>query len=156
MLKRKFDPTQPYRYAEYGRMSDPGQNRRSPDQQFDTIGETIEHCRYPWRKVKSYRDDGISGRYVRKRPGLQAMLRDIAAGLITVNLIALDTYERLGRTDEIAMIRHKLMTEYGVLVVCADTNFADPTDIMGKAVGMVEQVRSTDVNGGPKGQHLGG
>lgn len=144
MLKRQYDPTQPYRYVEYGRMSDPGQNQRSPDQQFATIGETIKRLAYPWQKVRTYRDDGISGRYVRKRRGLQTMLRNIAVGLIHVDLVVCDTYERLGRAEEIAIIRHKLMTDHGVLVVTADSNFADPTGVVGKALVMVESVRSTE------------
>jgi hypothetical protein len=36
MLNRKYDPTQPYRYLRYGRMSSEKQNPRSPDQQFVT------------------------------------------------------------------------------------------------------------------------
>ena len=35
----------------------------------------------------------------------------------------------------IAFLRHKLYTEHGILVVSADNNFADPTGIIGKAVG---------------------
>jgi hypothetical protein len=60
MLERNYDPTQPYRYARYGRMSDRGQNKRSPDQQFTTIDETITRCGYPWQCVATYGDDGIS------------------------------------------------------------------------------------------------
>jgi hypothetical protein len=58
-------------------MSDPKQNKRSPDQQFATIEETITRCGHPWRHVRDYRDDGVSGRYLRKRPGLQRLLRDV-------------------------------------------------------------------------------
>jgi site-specific DNA recombinase len=144
MLDRKYDPSLPYRFAEYGRMSDPRQNKRSPDQQFATIAETIARCGYPWVRVATYRDDGISGRYVRKRPGVQRLLRDVEAGLIQIDLIALDTLERLGRAEEIAELRRKLLVEHGVLVVAADNGFCDPTGIVGKAVGMVEQIRSTE------------
>lgn len=144
MLERKYDPTQPYRYARYGRMSDPRQNKRSPDQQFNTIGETLARCSYPWQCVATYRDDGISGRYLRKRPGFQRLLRDIEAGLLTIDLLVVDTWERLGRADEIAELRRKLFVAYGVLIVAADNGFADPTGVVGKAVGMVEQIRSTE------------
>jgi DNA invertase Pin-like site-specific DNA recombinase len=125
-------------------MSDRGQNKRSPDQQFTTIDETITRCGYPWHCVVSYRDDGISGRYLRKRVNFQRMLRDIEAGLIQIDLIVVDTLERLGRADEIADLRRKLYVEYGVLVVAADNGFCDPTGVVGKAVGMVEQIRSTE------------
>lgn len=144
MLDRKYDPQQPYRFAEYGRMSDHKQNKRSPDQQFATIRETLQRSGYRWSCVKTYRDDGISGRYLRRRPGLQHMLRDIEVGLITIDLIAVDTLERLGRADEIAELRRKLFVEHGVLVVAADNNFCDPTGVVGKAVGMAEQMRSTE------------
>lgn len=144
MLERKYDPTQPYRCARYGRMSDPRQNKRSPDQQFATIDETIARCGYPWQCVATYRDDGISGRYLRKRVSFQRLLRDIEADLIQIDLIVVDTLERLGRADEIADLRRKLCVEYGVLVVAADNGFCDPTGIVGKAVGMVEQIRSTE------------
>jgi DNA invertase Pin-like site-specific DNA recombinase len=144
MLERRYDPTLPYRYAPYGRMSDPRQNKRSPDQQFATIHETLARCGYPWVCVETYRDDGISGRYLRKRPGLQRLLRDIEAGLLQVDLIAVDTLERLGRADEIAELRRKLFVEHGVLVVAADNHFADPTGVVGKAVGLVENIRSTE------------
>lgn len=144
MLERKYDPTRPYRYVRYGRMSDPKQNKRSPDQQFNTIDETIARCGYPWQHVASYRDDGISGRYLRKRHDFQRLLRDIETGLIQVDLIVVDTLERLGRAEEISDLRRKLLIEYGVLVVAADTGFSDPTGIVGKAIGMVEQMRSTE------------
>ena len=144
MLERKYDPTLPYRYVRYGRMSDPRQNRRSPDQQFDTIEATLVRSGYPWHCVATYRDDGISGRYLRKRPGLQSLLRDVEARLVRIDLITVDTLERLGRADEIAELRRRLHVEFGVLVVAADTGFSDPTGIVGKAVGLVEQIRSTE------------
>jgi DNA invertase Pin-like site-specific DNA recombinase len=144
MLIRRYDPTRPYRYLRYGRMSNPGQNARSPEQQFDTVEATRARFGYPWVLVKTCRDDGISGQYLKKRPGLQEMLRDIEIGVVQVDLIVVDTAERLGRADEIAEIRRKLYTDYGVLVVTADSNFADPTGPTGKALGMVEQIRSTE------------
>jgi DNA invertase Pin-like site-specific DNA recombinase len=144
MLEHQYDPTQPYRYARYGRMSGHRQNKRSPDRQSATIDETIIRCACPWQCVVTYRDDGISGRYLRKRPNFQRMLRDIETGLIQIDLIVVDTLERLGRADEIAELRRKLHVEYGVLAVAADNGFCDPTGVVGKAVGMVEQIRSTE------------
>ena len=47
VLDRKYDPTLPYRYVMYGRMSDPRQNQRSPDQQFATIRESDPPARLP-------------------------------------------------------------------------------------------------------------
>ena len=144
MSKRLYDPTLPYKYVMYGRMSSKQQNSRSPDQQFDSIRCTIARSNYPWQPVKEYRDDGISGRYVQRRPGFQAMLQEIEAGKIVVDLIVIDTYERLGRADEIAEIRRRLAVDHGVFVVAADNHFADPTGIVGKAVGFLESVRATE------------
>lgn len=144
MLTRKYDPAQPYRYLRYGRMSSERQNPRSPDQQFDTIDTLRTRLGYPWVHVKTYRDDGVSGRYVSRRAGLQAMLRDIEVGLVRVDLIAVDTLERLGRADEIAELRRKLLTDHGILVVTADSGFADPTGVAGKALGLVENIRATE------------
>jgi DNA invertase Pin-like site-specific DNA recombinase len=144
MLERNYDPRLPYRYLLYGRMSDPRQNKRSPDQQFNNCEETRQRCGYPWQLIRTYRDDGISGRLLRKRRGFQKMLRDIELGLIQIDLIVVDTYERFGRSEEIGYLRHKLFTDHGVLVVAADSGFSDPTGIVGKSVGMVEQVRATE------------
>src|SRR5262245_5380975 len=126
MLERKYDPTLPFRFACYGRMSGDRQNKRSPDQQFFTIDETLKRCGYPWQCIATYRDDAISGRYLRKRPGLQRMLCDIEVGLIRIDVIAVDTLERFARAEEMAELRRKLFIEFGVLVVAADNNFADP------------------------------
>lgn len=144
MLERQYDPTQPYQVVYYGRMSSSGQNKRSPDQQFATIEETQARCGYPWHCLQRYRDDGVSGRYVAKRPGLQQMLREVEAGLVSPDLIVVDTLERLGRAEEIGELRRKLAVEYGVLVVAADNSFADPTGVVGKAVTLVEAIRATE------------
>jgi DNA invertase Pin-like site-specific DNA recombinase len=127
-------------------MSDPKQNKRSPDQQFATIQETIARNRYPWQCIKTYRDDGISGRYVKKRPGFQQMLSDIAVGVIKPDLIVVDTYERFGRSEDLESLRQRLKTDYGVLIVTADSGFSDPTGIVGKAVGMAESLRATEAS----------
>ena len=144
MIDRKYDRSQPYAYVMYGRMSTDLQNERSPDQQFNTIKETIQRHGHPWREVARYRDNGKSGRLVAKRPGLQEMLRAVETGQVVVDLIVVDTLERLGRAEEIPEVRRSLFTNYGVLVVAADNNFADPTGAVGKALGMIEQMRSTE------------
>jgi len=144
MLTRKYDPAQPYRYLRYGRMSSEKQNPRSPDQQFDTIDTLRARLGHPWVHVKTYRDDGISGRFLKKRLGFQAMLRDIEVGLVKVDLILVDTLERLGRADEIGELRRKLFTGHGILVLTADSGFADPTGPSGKALGLVENIRATE------------
>lgn len=146
MIHRVYDPKQPYRHVSYLRMSGDEQNPRSPDQQRNDIEETIQACGYPWILVKAYRDDAITGRYVRKRPAFQQMLRDIETGVVQAEIITVDNRERLGRAEELAFLRHKLLTEYGMFVVTADTRFADPTGPAGKALTFVEDNRSTESN----------
>lgn len=145
MLKTEYKPESPYSYVMYARMSDEKlQNERSPDQQFQTIITKIERRNLPWRKLQEYRDDGKKGAYLVKRPEFQRMLREIEMGIIKPDLIVVDTAERLGRADEIGELRRKLRTDYGILVVTADKDFADPTGIVGKSVEMVETLRSTE------------
>ena len=125
-------------------MSSDQQNARSPEQQFDTIAQLVGRLGHPWIHVGDYRDDGISGRYVRKRSGYQQMLRDIQTGVTTVNLILVNTAERLGRVEELTAIRQKLYNKHGVLVLTADSHFSDPTSVAGKALAMVETLRATE------------
>ena len=143
MIKSDFDPRKPYTYVCYGRMSDPGQNPRSPDQQFITIEETKKRCAYPWRHLKSYRDDGISGRYLKKRKGFQEMLTDIRSGMCKPDIILIDTPMRLGRCEEMESLQRELFNKYGILVLSADTNFADPSSEAGRAMRLVHNFQAT-------------
>ena len=95
MLKRKVDLSAPMSVVLYGRMSSDEQNPRSPDQQFDEIHRTVKRQNLPWSVIATYRDDGITGRVIRKRPGLMQLIQDIKTGkLKTVKAILVDTYER--------------------------------------------------------------
>ena len=144
MLKRTFDHKLVYRAVAYLRMSSDRQNPRSPDQQLDEINRRLQALGYNWRIEAVYRDDGISGRLLRKRLGFQKMLRDIKTRAISVDLILVDTLERFGRVEELPTIRKELFERDGVLVLTADSNFADPNTPQGKALGMVEAFRSTE------------
>jgi DNA invertase Pin-like site-specific DNA recombinase len=144
MLRRSFDPRKPHRYVRYGRMSSDKQNPRSPEQQFDTIDQTLRRLGHPWVHVGDYRDDGVSGRYLTKRAGFRQLLRDIRTGAVQVDAILVDTFERFGRAEEIAALRQELEHRHGVLVLTADTQFADPTTVAGKALALVESIRSTE------------
>jgi DNA invertase Pin-like site-specific DNA recombinase len=144
MFEQKYDRKLPYRYVCYGRMSSSRQNPRSPEQQFDTIAENIRRESYPWIFVDSFRDDAISGRFVYRRPGFKRLMSLIETGQIIVDLVVVDTMERLGRAREMAEIRRRWEEQHGILVVAADTGFSDPTGIVGQTVGMMEQMRSTE------------
>lgn len=144
MITREYKLEIPYRVVAYLRMSTDQQNERSPDQQYDTIVQTMKRCGCPWTIQKCYRDAAMKGRYIFKRPDFMQMMADIESGALQIDLILVDTFERFGRANEIAHIRQKLANEYGIYVVSADTNFANPTGIQGAAVGMLEQFRSTE------------
>jgi DNA invertase Pin-like site-specific DNA recombinase len=125
-------------------MSSDQQNPRSPQQQGDTIDQVINRHGHRWVHVADYIDSAISGRYVAKRPDFQRMLRDIRSGALKADLILVDTFERFGRADELAGLRQELHQRHGVLVLTADTQFADPTSAPGKAMAAFESLRSTE------------
>ncbi len=101
MITTNFNPDLPLRYVTYGRMSSEEQNPRSPEQQFDDIDRTKKRQRRDnWIYVKKYRDDGISGRYKRKRPGFRQMLDEIRTGMVKVDAILVDTIERFARSSK--------------------------------------------------------
>lgn len=153
MNSRTFEPQRKYRYARYARMSDTAQNPRSPEQQFATIEEVKSSCRLPWTIVADYRDDAVSGRRVLSRPGLQQLIRDIRTRKIDVDLILVDTFERFGRAEEIGDLRRELERDYGVLVLTADTGFADPTSVSGRLMSTMEGIRATE-DGRVKGHNV--
>ncbi len=146
MLKRRFDPAKPLRVTLYLRMSSDDQNPRSPHQQRDTIETTLKRLGYPWVITKAYVDEGISGRYLLRRPSFQNMLRDIRTGTAKVDAILVDTFERFGRADDLATLRHELYQLHGVLILTADSQFSDPTSVSGKALAAFESLRATEDN----------
>ncbi len=144
MINSTFNPDLPLRYVMYGRMSDEEQNPRSPDQQFDDINRTkTRQRRDNWVNAITYRDDAISGRYHRKRPGFREMLDDIRSGLVKTDLILVDTLERFARLEDLPAIREELRKNHGVLVLTSDTGFVDPTTNVGRMYGAMEAMRAS-------------
>jgi DNA invertase Pin-like site-specific DNA recombinase len=127
-------------------MSDATQNQRSPEQQLAEIQREIKQQRRPWKIAKVYTDAAMKGGYIDRRPQFKAMRTDIRAGLIKADAILVDTAERLGRADEIPIIRQQLWNHHGCVVLTADSRFHDPTTSAGRALAMVEQIRSTEGN----------
>ena len=144
MLKRTFDLKNHYRAVLYLRMSDEHQNPRSPDQQCAEIERLMRVMGLNWKIVKVFRDDAKTARLLRNRPAYQQMMREIKSGLLKADLILVDTAERFGRVDELPTIRKELDENYGVFVLTANTNFADPTTASGRALGTVEAIRVTE------------
>jgi site-specific DNA recombinase len=144
VIRRKFDPNLALRFIFYGRMSDPGQNARSPEQQLDTCLAVLKRLGFPWVQVGTHIDRGISGRRIRGRPEFWRMITDIRSGKVKVDVIVVDTYERFGRADELDSLRRELANRYGVLVMTADSNFADPASVAGRVLGAFEGVRATE------------
>ncbi|MEK6238703.1 MAG: recombinase family protein, partial [Planctomycetales bacterium] len=143
MLRNKFDPDRPYPCVKYLRMSDPGQNKRSPEQQNDMIDGCLERLQRPWRIAKTYKDEGKSGR-LRNRPGYMQMMRDLKSGAVPADLILVDTVERFGRVEELSEIRRNLRQQHGILVLAADSYFADPTSPQGRAHALMEDFRASE------------
>jgi len=144
MLKRVFDPKLVYLVVVYLRMSSDRQNPRSPDQQLEEIKRRLKALGYKWIILKVYRDNAITGKVLGKRRAYQQMMLDIKTGTVKVDLLLVDTIERLARTDGLASIRKELYEKHGVLVLTADTNFADPNTPQGRALGMFESMRATE------------
>jgi len=143
VLRPTFSLSKQYRAVIYARMSDEMQNPRSPDQQIEEVNRLIKRQNLSWKVVAIYRDDGISGRYKRKRLDYQRMIRDIKSGKVEANLILVDTFERLTRGDDADEIRRKLEKE-GILVLTVDSGFADPTSRSGRALSKIESIRATE------------
>jgi len=141
MIPSQYDPDSENDCVAYLRMSSDKQNPRSPDQQLATIKETIKRDGKPWRIVAVYRDDAISAKYTRRRPGYMAMVRDLKTKRVKANLVVVDTFERLTRADNASTHRERFR-KMGLLVVTADTHFADPTTMQGKALAAFEEMRS--------------
>jgi DNA invertase Pin-like site-specific DNA recombinase len=146
MLRRHFDPLKPLLVVLYLRMSSDDQNPRSPQQQRDTIEATLRRLGYPWTVAQVYTDEAVSGRYLRRRAGFQQMLRDLRTGKVLADAILVDTFERFGRADELAALRQELYQRHGVLILTADSQFADPTSVSGKALAAFESLRATEDN----------
>jgi DNA invertase Pin-like site-specific DNA recombinase len=144
MLKHRFDPTLPLLVVLYLRMSSPGQRPRSPEQQRQTIEDTIRRLGYPWKVVAVYLDPALTGRLIHQRPEFRKMQADLLSGKVKADLILVDTYERLGRAEDIPFIRQRLRNRAGVLVLTADSQFSDPTSTAGNALAAVEQIRATE------------
>jgi len=143
MISHEFDPKKPYQVYTYARMSSDQQNPRSPDQQLIEIENLIQKLGYPWEIVESFRDDAASGKYAeRNRPGFQRMLTNIRTGVGKVDLILVDTYERLGRNISVAPIVQELSVEHGVLILTVQESFGDPTTPQGEMLKWFDDTRA--------------
>ena len=146
MLKFRFNPDNPFTYFRYGRMSSDRQNPSSPDRQFKEIERVRAQCNYPWRVIGTYRDDALTGKKLLRRPGLQLMLNDIKSRKKKPDLILIDNFERFGRIEEMESLARNLFRKFGILILTADTRFADPTTQHGKVYRAFESFRATSAN----------
>ena len=145
MIRSQYDFRKSINYIRYGRMSDPNQNPSSPDQQFTTIDLALGRCGYNhWNHLADYRDDGISGRLLRKRLGYQKMLFDIKSGVISPDVILVDDIDRFGRVDDLKEIRRDLYNKYGVLILDAKSYFGDPNTPQGRMYNAMEEARAVE------------
>ncbi len=136
----KFDRHQPLNFVMYGRMSSDDQNPRSPDQQFETIRNEISRQGLSWQEVGLYQDAGITGRVFSKRPGFVQLIDDISKGNIQTDLVIVETSERIGRHDDTVGVR-TFLRKQGVLLLDANSHFADPTTVEGQLYTTMESWR---------------
>lgn len=142
---RSFDRTAEHRYAIYARMSTDQQNPQSPEQQIDTIRQTIARQRLPWTEVKTYTDRGRSGRTVRHRQGLMALLADLQNNTIHYTVLVVDTRDRLSRSKAGAQLV-ELLHKHGIVLLTANTDLNDPTTPDGELMSMLDGWRSEQEN----------
>ncbi len=143
MRKDQINFLKPLRFVMYARVSSDKQNPRSPDQQFENILKKVKALQRPWICVGQYRDDGISGRHTDRRPSFQRMQRDLKSGKVRADLILVDTFERLSRSEDGMIFRWQL-EQIGVWVLTTDTQFADPRGLTGKLTSVFESYRASD------------
>jgi hypothetical protein len=96
--------------------------------------------------IGTYRDDALTGKKLLRRPGLQLMLNDIKSGRKKPDLILIDNFERFGRIEEMESLSRSLFRKFGILILTADTRFADPTTQHGKVYRTFESFRATSAN----------
>ena len=140
MIRPQFDSKKVYICIVYLRMSSDKQNPRSPEQQLATIEETLKRLGFNWKIIVVYRDDAISGKYTRRRPGYQKMIRELKLKKVQADLILVDTFERLTRAKNATAEREKFR-KMGVLVLAANNQFADPTTTQGRALAAIDDMR---------------
>ena len=142
--KSTFSPSDPHTCVIYGRMSSDMQNPGSPDQQEREIRKKVNQLNVPWNIVKVYSDSAISGR-THDRPGLQRMLADLKSGRVRADVVLVDTFERLSRSENAHDLRTEL-SRRGIFVLTLDSGFADPTSAVGQLNAVFESVRAVDNN----------
>ena len=74
------------------------------------------------------------------------MLREIRSGELAVDVILVDTTERLGRYTELPLTIHRLRQYDGVHILAASNDFADPTTPQGRLLEMFEALRGSEEN----------
>lgn len=140
-----FDRDAAIRYVTYGRMSSDLQNPDSPQRQLDTIRETLIREGRNWVEVKSYVDSGISGKFTTRRPGIMQLLEDIDSGQVQCDAVIVDTPERIGRNEDVLLIR-RFLAKKGVVILDALSRFRDPTTRDGRILSLLADIQGEDEN----------
>lgn len=146
MLRRRtFDRAAANRYAMYGRVSTDIQNPRSNEQQFQTGRDTVRRNSLPWIELKVYSDTAVSGQLTSRRPGLQQLMDDVESGRLEIEVLLVDTMERLSRTDDIHQLR-AFFAKHGIVIVTAESDLRDPTTSDGELISMIDSWRGKREN----------
>lgn len=146
MIDNQLDLKAPADVFFYLRMSSDMQNKRSPQQQRETIERKIREMGCNFRIVGTFVDEGVSGRKTRRRPGLMNMLQALGHPKCTVTIVLIDDPSRLGRSDDIPGIKAKLKNLRGIRVLSALNHFSDPFQLAGMVLESMSDIIAKQEN----------
>lgn len=146
MIDRPLDLQAPAYVVIYTRMSTKGQNPRSPEQQKEMIEREMRNLKCNFIVVGHFSDPGITGRKIRRRPGLMAMVQFLLQPNNRATLVLVDEISRLGRNDDIQTIKMMLRNAQGIRVLSAQAHFADPFQLSGQVLDSMGQIIAAQEN----------
>lgn len=141
----QFRREEHYRYLSYTRFSSDEQNPRSVEQQLELVEQELFKQNLSWTPAAHFCDPGGSGRIFSRRPGLMSLLDYVQRHSDEVDLVVVDTTERLGRADDVDFIRH-ILRRKGILLVAAQNGFSDPTTPEGELYQKLDMWRAKQEN----------
>ena len=113
--------TKKLRAAGYGRVSTQGQAEKGT-QEHQTKDINVECKKLGYDLVKFYSDEGISGKDIKNRPGIQKLMKDAKAGKFDV--VIFTKLDRLGRSlRDILNFWNLINEEVGLDLHCIDQPF---------------------------------
>ena len=94
--------------------------------QFRNCRDLVARERLPWREVRAYYDVATGVQDISKCPGLQQLINDVSSGDLGIDVLIVESIERLTRTDASLQLCRALV-EHGVMIITADGHVIAPT-----------------------------